>query len=886
MKKINFKKNKKTMILTALGILTILIFIGGTSYAYFKMQGNTNSQSDVNVTTATTDQLQFKISNAINLSVSALDFKKGSGNKSDSTTATAILTASNSVNIESTTERYNIYFVIENNDFVYTTSDAKPELLLKVTDPNGNTVENISGLINTENGFDITTRTGSFLLIPDYDITANRGKTTKQDWKVEVTLVNLDTDQTKNTGKTLSGKLYVTKDKMSSYELAQIKNVTTTSTYNSIETNLNIEKGSSEIDKYYFANELVSKNKSASDVKFVETDTPNYKFTNLEEDTTYKIYSYAIDKNGIKSNVYETEVNTDSYVLPSVTSVTHSITLNSITLNVNAKKGSNDVVKYYYSKDNGATYEESTSNSYTFNNLTDTTEYKIKVKVQDSDGRYSTEYYEAISTETYILPTVASVNATTKYNQISLTATGTKGTNEVAKYYYSINNGEYVEGTNKHTFTGLNEKTTYNIKVKVSDTQGRMSNIYETSVTTDAYVLPSITSVTTSSTSNSITINVDANNGDGTITKYYYSKDGGSNYIESDNNTYTFSDLTSNVTFDIRVYVKDSNNRVSSVSVASETTFAVAFDDFIKTVYTGKQGENNMYYHDSTLENGANDNSYRYAGSSETTKNFVCFGYDSKDGSCPTDNLYRIIGVFDNQVKLIKYDYASTTMLGKDGGYLNTYSGIGWKASTYGTSKGTNSKSDIGVYCWNKTSNSNSWSQSSLNIDNLNTNFTNYIGSNWTKKIASNTWKVGGNTSTSLTNVVAATAYTNEIVSPASTKKYSDKIGLMYVSDYGFAAAPSAWTTPLRKMKNGSDYGYGQSSITSVNWMYMGLYDFTITRQSDTNSDIMHIDFSGFVSSYDQYELNRNAIRPVFYLKTDVTFVGGEGTIASPYIIS
>ena len=112
MKKINFKKNKKTMILTALGILTILIFIGGTSYAYFKMQGNTNSQSDVNVTTATTDQLQFKISNAINLSVSALDFKKGSGNKSDSTTATAILTASNSVNIESTTERYNIYFVI------------------------------------------------------------------------------------------------------------------------------------------------------------------------------------------------------------------------------------------------------------------------------------------------------------------------------------------------------------------------------------------------------------------------------------------------------------------------------------------------------------------------------------------------------------------------------------------------------------------------------------------------------------------------------------------------------------------------------------------------------------------------------------------------------
>ena len=572
MRKFNLNEKNKTMVLTILGILTILIFLGGASYAYFKMQGNTNSQSDVNVITATTDQLQFKISNAINLSVSAVDFKKGAGNKSDSTTATAILTASNSVNIESTTERYNIYFVIENNDFAYTTNDAKPELLLKVTDPNGNTVENISGLINTENGFDITTRTGSFLLIPDYDITANRGKTTKQDWKVEVTLVNLDTDQTKNTGKTLSGKLYVTKDKMSSYELAKIKNVTTTSTYNSIETNLNIEKGSSEIRKYYFAKELVTKNRSINDVKFVETDTPNYKFTNLEEDATYKIYSYAIDKNGIKSNVYETEVNTDAYVLPTVTNVTHSVTLNSITLNVNAKKGSNDVVKYYYSKDNGATYEESASNSYTFNNLTDTTEYKIKVKVQDSDGRYSTEYYEAISTETYILPTVASVNATTKYNQISLTATGTKGTNEVAKYYYSINNGTYVEDTNTHTFTGLNEKTTYNIKVKVADSQGRISNVYETSVTTDEYVLPSITNVTSSVTFKSVTLNVTSSNGTGNVEKYYYSKDGGSNYVESNSSSYTFDDLTDETTFYLKVKVKDNNGRESSVYSISATT--------------------------------------------------------------------------------------------------------------------------------------------------------------------------------------------------------------------------------------------------------------------------------------------------------------------------
>ena len=59
--------------------------------------------------------------------------------------------------------------------------------------------------------------------------------------------------------------------------------------------------------------------------------------------------------------------------------------------------------------------------------------------------------------------------------------------------------------------------------------------------------------------------------------------------------------------------------------------------NYIKSQYTGTQGENNLYLHDSTLENGAEDNSYRFAGSSETTNNFVCFGYDSPDGSCPTD---------------------------------------------------------------------------------------------------------------------------------------------------------------------------------------------------------------------------------------------------------
>ena len=87
--------------------------------------------------------------------------------------------------------------------------------------------------------------------------------------------------------------------------------------------------------------------------------------------------------------------------------------------------------------------------------------------------------------------------------------------------------------------------------------------------------------------------------------------------------------------------------------------------DYVISQYTGTQGENSIYYHNSTLANGAGDNSYRYAGANPN--NYVCFGSDTT--TCSEDNLYRIIGVFDNQVKLIKATIAKSNLLGTDGAY-------------------------------------------------------------------------------------------------------------------------------------------------------------------------------------------------------------------------
>ena len=283
--------------------------------------------------------------------------------------------------------------------------------------------------------------------------------------------------------------------------------------------------------------------------------------------------------------------------------------------------------------------------------------------------------------------------------------------------------------------------------------------------------------------------------------------------------------------------------------------------------YTGTQGDNNMYYHDNSLTNGAKDNSYRYAGSSETTNNFVCFGYDSQDGSCPSDNLYRIIGVFDGEVKLIKYDYAKSSLLGTDGDYNSTHPN-----SFQGTSKGTNDLKEVGSYYWNKNTSNNTWGESRLNTINLNKNYINNIGTKWSEKISDHTWKVGGNTTNKIYQP-APTAYQNEINNPATNKTVNAKVGLMYVSDYGYAASSSSWSIILNKYSN----------VIANNWMYMGLAECTLAPCMGNSNNAFYVHNEGNV--YNVFVYSAFAARPVLYLKSTIGYGGGSGTAAKPILV-
>ncbi len=247
-----------------------------------------------------------------------------------------------------------------------------------------------------------------------------------------------------------------------------------------------------------------------------------------------------------------------------------------------------------------------------------------------------------------------------------------------------------------------------------------------------------------------------------------------------------------------------------------------------------------IYHHTSTLTNGARDNSYRYAGANNSVKNYICLG--STETTCPEENLYRIIGVFGDQVKVIR------------------------------------AKTESNQY-WD-TNGSNTWSTSSLNTY-LNGTYLTSLGT-LADKIAITAYKVGGSTSANLLFSPPATAYLNEVGSSASSTTHNAKIGLMYMSDYYYGASPSAWTlVGLNENDPTKDY----SAATTMNWLYSGSEEWTITRYTQSARRAFRVHSDGFLGNPTVNEFNL-AVRPVFNLDSSTTYVSGSGTVIDPIVIN
>ena len=319
----------------------------------------------------------------------------------------------------------------------------------------------------------------------------------------------------------------------------------------------------------------------------------------------------------------------------------------------------------------------------------------------------------------------------------------------------------------------------------------------------------------------------------------------------------------------------DDTNKTITISGNLSDKCYVYFDknnptlaQYVISQYNGVQGNNDMYYHDNSLANGAGDNSYRYAGANPN--NFVCFGSDTNP--CPENNLYRIIGIFDGKAKLIKYKRAKSNLLGTDGGYYT--SGVDlYKWSNLSTCPSSTAYLESNIIFLasaepNTGSGCNMWNYSDLNKINLNNNYLNNIGAEWSNLIEDTTWKTSGYTTD---DVVVKDLFTAEITNATKTYGPSDgisKIGLMYASDYGYAFLPNRYEVKIKDYYN----------YRTENWLYSELaWTLTTIRGS------IFFTNNGAGSTIDSTTFAR--VYPTFYLKFNVIYKSGTGTSSDPIII-
>ena len=128
---------------------------------------------------------------------------------------------------------------------------------------------------------------------------------------------------------------------------------------------------------------------------------------------------------------------------------------------------------------------------------------------------------------------------------------------------------------NKGTIQLESNKDNQKVCVKATDEVGN-----ETTECSDAYkvdsTVPEITNMTVTPDDDTMTITLESSDNESGLYKYYFSKDSGSNYIESDNPNYTFTSLDEG-DYLVTAYVKDEAGNISEIQAKSTTIRYAAF---------------------------------------------------------------------------------------------------------------------------------------------------------------------------------------------------------------------------------------------------------------------------------------------------------------------
>ena len=278
-------------------------------------------------------------------------------------------------------------------------------------------------------------------------------------------------------------------------------------------------------------------------------------------------------------------------------------------------------------------------------------------------------------------------------------------------------------------------------------------------------------------------------------------------------------------------------------------------------------GGNLRYY-------GASPNNYIY---------FNCSDYSNQSSS--TCETWRIIGVFDGKLKLIRgsqigsysWDNKNTSTGAEDNYGKNDWTDArlmkilnpGYESEATGGSLYYNAKSGN---CYTGQNNATTTCDfTSTGIKNAETR----------SMILDNTYSLlGWDDSSVYSNQMYEYERSTGSVYTARPTSWIGKIALAYPSDYGYAADLGKCTKTL--------FYYRDSTCTSNNWMksMMTSSNWLLTPFSGDPVIVWNIRSTGYVYHYDNYPYVASGVTPVLYLGSELSIKTGTGSSSAPYQIS
>ena len=330
-------------------------------------------------------------------------------------------------------------------------------------------------------------------------------------------------------------------------------------------------------------------------------------------------------------------------------------------------------------------------------------------------------------------------------------------------------------------------------------------------------------------------------------------------------------------------------------AVYTTTNYGVGAVEYINSLFVPNTSavNNGITYSYDTTHKIMQDTqgNIRYYGASPN--NYIYFNCDAY----PSTNceLWRIIGVVDGKLKLIKNDSIGTYSWDTSASGINSGNGVnewsqadlmkllnpGYESNTDLDSSGTSITVNNSLYynsgsgtCYSGSGNSTKscdFTSTGLKNDttrNMISDSTYYLGGGSSAGIYSNA---------SLTNERGTNVVSNPSDGITRTTSWRGKIGLMYPSDYGYATDLTQCNQTLGN--------YDNATCTSNNWLYNRASQWLLTPGSSSA-------FYAWVACYYPAMVTTSSVyfaygvRPVLNLDSELVIESGSGTESDPYRIS